>query len=131
MRNWLRNFMIGRYGPDQLYLAMITSAVVLCLISALTRLQVLNLLALLLMALAVARMLSRRIEQRRRENDRFLTVWTPLKYKVKKWFRKQKDRKAYRFFRCPECKNTLRVPKHKGKIQITCPRCGERFVKKT
>lgn len=131
IRNWLRNFMIGRYGPDQLYFGLFIVAILLALIGQFTQFYIFILLSYAFLAIALFRVLSRNIEKRRRENDRFLRYWWPVKQKCKMQITKIKSRKSYKFFNCPSCKNTLRVPKGKGKIQITCPKCGERFEKKT
>ena len=131
MRDKLRSFLMGRYGPDQLYIAMFVTAGVLGLVSAVTGFGPLYYVALVLLLLAAFRAWSRNIPARRRENDRFLTLWMPVKNKVTGWFRRLRDLPHYRFFRCPGCKNLLRVPRKKGKVQISCPRCGERFIRKT
>ncbi len=131
IRNWLRNFMIGRYGPDQLNILLLILAVIFGLIASITGLLVFSIISYIIIVLAFFRLLSRNFERRRRENDVFLRFWWPVRRKVKMFFEKLKARKNYRFFKCPSCKNTLRVPKNKGKIQITCPKCGERFIKKT
>lgn len=44
---------------------------------------------------------------------------------------KVEDKQAYKFFKCPSCRQRIRIPKGKGRIEITCPRCGERFIKKS
>ena len=131
IRNWLRNFMIGRYGSDHLNMFILAVSVVLSFLSWIPYLWFMTYVSMLLIVLVFIRMLSKNIAGRRRENDRFLRIWWPVKTKVKNFFARQKDKKHYRFFKCPSCKNTLRVPKGKGKIQITCPKCGERFVKKS
>lgn len=131
IRNWLRNFMIGRYGPDQLNIALLILAVVMGFLGTIFDLLVLTLIGDILLILTLFRMFSKNITARRRENDRFIKVWWPIRTKVKNKIAQFKARKNYRFFKCPECKKTLRVPKGKGKIQITCPKCGERFIKKT
>ena len=41
------------------------------------------------------------------------------------------QKRYYRFYKCPRCGVTTRVPKGKGKIRITCPRCGESFVRQS
>ena len=41
-----------------------------------------------------------------------------------------KDRE-HRYFDCPKCRQPVRVPRGKGKIMITCPKCKERFQRKT
>ena len=136
MRNWLRDFMAGRYGPDQLYFFLFILAVICMIVSRICMsIPALSLAFLFagyaLLVFALFRMLSRNVYKRRRENDRFLRFWWP----VRQWFVNQrmrfKCRKTHRFFRCPSCKNLLRVPRGKGKITITCPRCGERFSRKT
>ena len=131
IRNFLRNFMIGRYGPDQLNMAMIIAALIIGLLASLLNVGILSVISYILLILAIIRMLSRKVEARRRENDKFLHFWWPLKTKIANFFKRLKDSKTYHFFKCPGCSNTLRVPRGKGKIQITCPRCGERFIRKS
>ena len=131
IRNFLRNIMIGRYGPDHLNIAMIVVSLVLSLIHAITRFPPLMYISYILLALAFFRMLSRNIVRRRAENDKFIRYWWPIRTKASRTVANIKHRKTHKFLKCPSCGNTLRVPKGKGKLQITCPKCGERFVKKT
>ena len=67
----------------------------------------------------IFRMYSRNITARRRENTAFLSFFSHLKDK------------EHRYFRCPQCKQTVRVPRDRGKINIRCPRCNRQFIKKT
>jgi uncharacterized C2H2 Zn-finger protein len=129
--NFLRNFMAGRYGPDHLNTALIIAGLIISLISRFAILNLLVYVSYLLLILAVFRMLSRNIPKRRAENDKFLRYWWPVKQNFKKMYANIKDRKTHKFFKCPSCGNLLRVPRGKGKMQITCPKCGERFTKKT
>ena len=129
--NFLRNFMAGRYGPDQLNAAIIIAALIVGLLSRFTVLWLLVYLSYVLLILAFIRMLSRNVARRRAENDRFLRFWWPVRQKFKAAFSSVKSRKTHKFFRCPSCSNLLRVPRGKGRIQVTCPKCGERFVRKT
>ena len=131
IRNFLRNFMIGRYGPDQLNIAMIIISLALNLLNSLLGFAPLTYLSYVILALALFRMLSRNITRRRAENDKFIRYWWPVKTKTGRFLVNLKHRKTHKFFKCPSCGNTLRVPKNKGKLQITCPKCGERFIKKT
>ena len=131
IRNFLRNFMIGRYGPDQLSIALIVFSFVLGLLQSIIKFTPLSYISYLILALALFRMLSRNIARRRSENDIFIRYWWPVRTKVNRSYANIKHRKIYRFLKCPSCSNTLRVPKGKGKLQITCPKCGERFIKKT
>ncbi len=129
--NFLRNFMAGRYGPDHLNTALVVLALVIGFVSSLVQFVYLVYLSYLIFALALFRMLSRNIPRRRAENDKFLRYYSPAKQRVKAFFRRLRERKTHAFFKCPSCKNRLRVPRGKGKLQITCPKCGERFIRKT
>ena len=131
IRNFLRNFMAGRYGPDHLNVAMIIVSLVLSLLNGIFKLAPIMYISYAILALAIFRMLSRNIVRRRAENDRFIRYWWPVRTRVSRAFANIRYGKTHRFLKCPSCGNTLRVPKGKGKIQITCPKCGERFVKKT
>ena len=116
------NFMRGRYGSDNLNTALLVTGLIVCLLSFFTWGWVclaLTLLSYLLMGIVIFRMLSRNTYKRYRENRRYLRFWERLK-----------DRK-HRFFECPRCHQPVRVPRHKGKIAITCPKCKEKFIKKT
>jgi ribosomal protein S27E len=129
--NFLRNFMAGRYGPDHLNTALIAVAFIIGLISSVVHVIFIVYLSYAILALAIFRMLSRNIARRRSENDRFLRYYAPIKQKLKAFILRQKERKTHKFFKCPSCRNILRVPRGKGKLQVTCPKCGERFIKKT
>jgi hypothetical protein len=123
--------MVGRYGPDQLGVACVILAVVLKLVSSITRFGILGFLAYIILVFALFRFLSRDMVKRRRENDKFIRYWWPLRRKLLLRVEKIKSRRQYKFFSCPSCGNQLRVPRGKGKIKITCPKCGERFERKT
>ncbi|MDR0813270.1 MAG: hypothetical protein LBO63_04630 [Oscillospiraceae bacterium] len=129
-RNFLQNLFRGRYGPDHLNVALIILVFVLEIIAGF--LKIFHLLAIAVLVIAFLRMFSRNIYARRRENDRFLIYWIPIKTKTKKKYRQFRDRKLFNFYKCPSCGVTLRIPKDKerGRIEITCPKCGERFKKK-
>ena len=119
----LRSFMAGRYGTDRLNMAILCAGLVASILSMLIPVQPLNLifwaLSYILMFLAIFRTLSRNTYKRYQENRKFLQIFDRLK-----------DRQ-HRYFDCPKCRQMVRVPRGKGKISITCPRCKERFVKKT
>lgn len=125
----IRQFMFGRYGLDQLNVVLMVASVALCLISFLfSRINavwtvalsfVLNLLSYVLLFWYILRAFSRNIEKRNRENRRFLA------------FRSRLTDKQNRYYRCPNCKQTVRVPRGRGKICIKCPKCSEKFVRKS
>ncbi|MBW7572622.1 hypothetical protein [Caproiciproducens faecalis] len=140
--DWFRRMMMGRYGTDQLCVAFAVLYVLLSLIAQLFRLPILLLIAYIPLALCFYRMFSRNIGKRYQENVRFLKWWSPVHERLRRsLYRAQngmhhlsyrmKDRKTHRYYKCPHCSNTLRVPKGKGKISITCPVCRTEFIKKT
>ena len=120
---WMRRFMAGRYGTDQLNMAILGAGLVLCIISMFIRIPQLNLLmttiSYALVFWAVFRTFSRNTYKRYEENRKF-----------RQFFDRLKDR-GHRYYTCPKCHQSVRVPRGKGKIAITCPRCRERFVRKT
>jgi DNA-directed RNA polymerase subunit RPC12/RpoP len=122
-----RRMFIGRNGPDQLSLALSILAFALSLF----RVDIIFYISLAIFALAILRMFSRNLEQRRKENLFFLK----LVNKPKMWYYNVKtsaqQRKFYKIFRCPKCSQKLRVPKGKGKVSIKCSKCGNRIIKNT
>ena len=119
----LRRFMEGRYGSDKLNSYILGVALVVVLLAALIRVPLLNLIlhavAYALMFWSIFRSLSRNTYKRYEENRRFLRLLDQLR-----------DR-DHRYYACPKCRQTVRVPRGKGKIAITCPRCREKFVRKS
>jgi len=131
MRNFLHRFMIGRYGPDHLGIALIILTFVLSLLNALFLHTPLLFISYFTFGLTLFRMLSRNIQRRRAENDKFIRYWWPIRMKFKSIIQKIKDKRKYKYYRCPTCKTRMRVPKGKGKIRITCPRCWEWLISET
>ena len=125
IRNAIQRFMYGRYGTDQLNLALLGLYLVLYLVSALTRWGVLYWLSLAVLFLLLFRTLSRNAARRRAENAKFLQVAGPMI----RWWRFQ--RTAHRYFKCPNCGQQLRVPRGKGKITVTCRSCGASFEERS
>lgn len=128
-REKLQHFMQGRYGNDDLNKFLIYTALFFCVISLFTGNGFCNSIGLIFLILTYIRMFSRNIYKRYEENQKFLQ----LKYKVFNaiHFDRIKQMKHYRFFKCPVCRQTVRVPKGKGKIKIHCPKCQNDFIKKS
>ena len=129
--NWLSRFMYGRYGSDPFGIALIGLSLVLNIISTVFRLEILGLLSFIPAAYCIFRMFSRKIPARQAENRWFLKWWVPFWSKIKSIVRRIKDIRKYRYFKCPTCRSELRVPKGKGRIVITCPKCSTKFQKKS
>ena len=128
--NWLRRFMNGRYGVDQLSIALLVISVILTIVGIFPRTHVFSTLTLIPLLLCYFRTFSKNIKKRYEENQKFLSFWNPICNTITKRIERSKD-KTHRYFRCPKCKKTVRVPKGKGKICITCPMCKEEFIRKS
>ena len=89
------------------------------------------LIAFVLLILVYARMLSRNLYKRSAENTRYLRLRMSVSGKFEMIKVRWTQRKDYKFFTCPACRTTLRVPRHKGKINIVCKKCGNSFTGKT
>jgi len=77
------------------------------------------------------RVLSKNISKRREENAKFLYWRDRMKGRLRKKKLQFQQRKEFKFFSCPNCKTTLRVPKGKGTLQISCRQCGTKFKGKS
>ena len=119
----LRRFMQGRYGTDKLNTLILGASFAAALLSLFIHMPAINLLLTLfcygMMFWAFFRMLSRNTYKRYQENRKYLLL-----------LQRFKDRE-HRYYDCPKCHQQVRVPKGKGKISITCPKCREKFIRKT
>lgn len=133
-RNWLRRFMAGRNGTDQLNTALCGLTLVLLLLCPLTGgvlSGILQFLVLIGLAVGLFRTFSRNTARRQQENAVYLRKTQHLRSEISGAVSRFRQRRDYRFFRCPSCRAWLRVPKGKGKLNITCRQCGERFTRDT
>ena len=130
IRQFLTRFMTGRYGMDQLNIALMVGYILLYLLFCITRLLVLDLLSLALVFITLFRMLSRNLERRRQENLRFLQLSRPLAQAAKTLHLRLKDRE-HRYFRCPNCGQQMRVPRGKGNITVHRRSCGATFQERS
>ena len=125
IKTGMQRFMAGRYGTDKLNTLILCVALVICLASMFipVTLQWLTLvlaaLSYALVGVSIFRCLSRNTYKPYQETPKYLGLLARIK-----------DR-DHKYFKCPKCRQSVRVPKKKGKIAITCPKCRERFVKKT
>jgi len=127
MLNKLREFMRGRYGSDQLNLALIITAFVVSLANGFARSLVLYGIQILLVLFAVYRMLSKKIQTRLRENRAFLRVCEKIKGFFTSVSTRVRDRKTHAYKKCPRCGAKLRLPRTRGEHGVKCPRCGTQF----
>lgn len=131
MKAWFQRFMYGRYGQDNLNQFLSMSALMLYILSMVARWSILNSMALIFLLFSVYRMLSRNLEQRRQENFAFLRAKSKVMVYINRINLRLRWRKTHRYYQCPSCKQSLRVPKGKGNIVIHCPKCHTSFEKRT
>ena len=119
----LRRFMMGRYGTDKLNMVILGTGLIISLVSMFVHFAPVNLALMAvsygLMGWAIFRTLSRNTYKRYQENRKYLM-----------FLQKIKD-KEHRYYDCPRCRQQVRVPRGKGKIAISCPKCKEKFIRKT
>ena len=122
MKEKFQRFMYGRYGMDSLGRFMLWTSVLLFVLSTFMDNRFFYLIAFVLMIFEYVRMLSRSISKRSSENRLYLSYVS----RVKRYFEKQKYlmqlRKDYRIFSCPECKQKIKIPKGRKKVEIRCPK---------
>ena len=138
IKNWFRSlgskmksFMYGRYGYDELSQFLSKTALLCVIVGLFAYPGFFCGLAMALYLVTMFRMYSKNIMKRKQERDAYLRRTQPLRDWQALQKRKFNDRKTHKFYRCSQCKTSLRVPKGKGKIKIHCPKCGAEIVKKT
>lgn len=135
LREKLQRFMIGRYGADQLgrFLSWVVVLLALfrCFIRSYWILSFIRGLLLLLLIILYARIISRDISRRSRENEAYLRFRFHITEIWKKWRFRLSESRRYRIFCCPNCKQKIRIPRNHGKVSIHCPKCGNDFIKNT
>ena len=135
MRCWLERFMYGRNGTDPLNLGLVVLYVVLVVLQAILAIlfpfelisTFFSALLLLTAFFILFRTFSKNLEKRRRENTAFLNWWMPKRHAWRAWRSRVRD-KDHKYFKCRSCGACCRVPRGKGRIEITCPRCHSTII---
>ncbi len=131
LRERMTRFMYGRYGSDQLSKLYLGLAIACLAVNLFTRLNVFYLAGMLLLFYGIYRSFSKNIAKMSAQNQKYLN-W---RYKMTAQYSNAKkhwaQRKEYRFYQCPGCRQKVRVPRGRGKIAITCPKCHTEFIKKS
>ncbi|MGN0522306.1 MAG: hypothetical protein ACI4IQ_06675 [Eubacterium sp.] len=132
-----QKFMTGRYGMDQLFRALLIFYLIIIIIANIVyryskiSYTALWIMSLVLIIFAFFRVFSKNIEARRSENATWLKFTWKFKQSARLTKDKLKQRKTHKFIKCKKCKKVLRLPKHKGKINVSCPHCHSQFIVNT
>lgn len=125
----MQQLMYGRYGTDQLEVALMILYLGFYGVYVATHWMVFYALSIALLAWSLYRMFSRRLDRRRAENGKFMQIFGPALQRIRSCRARRRD-KDHRYFRCPNCGQMLRVPRGKGRITVTCRSCGASFEEK-
>lgn len=130
MKDKLQRFMWGRYGIDRFNRFLLAFAFI-CLILSMLGVGFFYAAATVLMGYAYFRIFSRNTDKRSAENQWYLK-W---EMKVRGFFLKKRrqllQRKEYHIYKCPGCGQKIRVPRGKGKIAVSCRKCGAEFIRRS
>ena len=128
--NALSRFMYGRNGFDQLGVAMLWLCIILDVISIFVKSTVISAASMAVWVIVLFRIFSKNLAKRRDENSAYLRLVWQVKNKGRNFKQRRQDTE-HKYFTCKNCKTICRVPKGKGKIRITCPKCGNKIDAKT
>ena len=134
--NAIVRFMYGRNGMDQLnrvlfwgYMGTFLAQVLFSALRWQVPALICEILLWSLMVLLLFRMFSKNLPKRREENQKFMNWFWKIKSNAAGAKARRADR-DHKYFTC-KCGAVCRVPVGKGKIVITCPKCGEKIHAKT
>ncbi len=128
-----RKFLKGRYGFDAVCAGMVLLTVLIDLLVLLLpyeEIRRFGFISFIPLIFCVLRMLSRDRDRREMENDYFVSAAAPFSRALERRRERKYQKKTFRFFVCPVCRQQLRVPRGKGRVEITCPSCGDKFIRK-
>ena len=131
MKEKFYRFMQGRYGADELSKFLSGLAMVLIILNLITRNSIFNLLFWVCLIYSYFRMFSKNHSARYAENQKFLGLKNKWMYKWENHKRLREQKKIYRIYSCPYCKQKIRIPKGKGTIIVTRPKCKQEFGKRS
>ena len=123
--------MQGRYGSDEFSKFLVGLGMALAILNILTRSRALSLLFWVCLIYSYFRMFSKNYSARYAENQKFLQMRNKFRYKLENYKRIREQKKIYHIYSCPYCKQKIRIPKGKGTIIVTCPKCKQEFGKRS
>ncbi len=130
IKNYIQKFMYGRYGNDRLNRSLIIISFIIYVLAIILKNRFLNVIAYIMLVIYLYRFLSKNFVKRSIENQKYQKIESIVK-RTYKMIRLQLKDKEHRYYLCPHCYQLIRVPKGRGKIEISCPGCHSKFTKKS
>lgn len=130
-RDNAQTFLYGRNGNDAFNKFLFGACLVFLILYLFLKARFLFYISFALLIYSYFRMFSKNLAKRQSENAKYYQLRTKLFVYLKNIKERWVQRKDYKFFTCPSCKATLRVPKGRGKIKIVCRKCGNSFIGKS
>lgn len=124
LREKIKKFFLDCYGVDELGKFILIVLIILGFVAFLTDMSWIMVFVILGIAYSMFRIFSRDRWDRANENTVFMKYVKLIKLNFE-------NRKYARVFLCKKCGRYIRVPKNKGKIEITCPKCGNKEIRRT
>lgn len=136
MKDKFYRFMQGRYGVDQfakftMGVALVSIVLAIFVNTGSSAGSLLDMLGLVAIVYTYFRIFSRNISKRAQENQKYLSATATIRQRLNKEKNLMKQRKDYHIYTCPSCGQKVRIPRGKGKIEISCPKCHSKFVKRS
>lgn len=131
MRDKLIRFMYGRYGVDSFSKFLITVGLAVAFLSIFTRFRALHLIGWIAIFYSYFRIFSRNHPKRYAENQEYLKRTVRFRSFLAKQKQLMSQRKTHHIYTCPGCRQKIRVPRGKGRIEVRCPKCTATFIKRS
>ena len=131
MRDKLVRFMQGRYGVDSLSKLLVGVGLVSVVLSMFIKGNLFYYIGWVAIIYSYFRMFSRNVTKRAAENQWYLDRTYKLRCFIAKKKNQMTQSRTYHIYKCPSCKQKIRIPRGKGKIEVRCPKCGTSFVKRS
>ncbi len=123
-------FMYGRNGQDEFGIAVYLVGFILYFAGLIVKNSYCTALAFPFFCYGLFRAFSKNTVKRSRENLAFCSLLHRPKRRLNMMKLQWKNRRTHKYYLC-RCGQIIRVPKGKHKIEIRCPKCGRRFVRRT
>jgi len=129
MKERIRRLMQGRYGVDELSKMMVYASFFVMIVGSFAKNPYINLAGFMIIIYSYSRIFSKNQRLCSAQNLKYMQLRDSFLRKISNQIQIMKLSKTYRVYSCPGCKQLVRVPKGKGRIEVKCPKCGTRFSK--